>query len=89
MQRPDSDLQLRRKIGRVNRLRFGCAVIVWFFYFGYVFAYDGLTELFADTVSPGSVVTWAIVYFYFLIVLSIAVEYFYMKRRAADEAGDS
>jgi uncharacterized membrane protein (DUF485 family) len=89
MPQPDSDLQLRRKISRANRLRFGCAGIVWFFYFGYVFAFDGLTELFADSVTSGSVVTWAIVYFYFLIILSLAVEYIYMKLRSVDEARDS
>jgi hypothetical protein len=78
-----------QKIGRANRVRFTCAGIVWVFYFGFTLAYAGVAGFFAESVSPGSLVTGTIAYFYFLIFLSLSVEYVIMRFRASDEASSS
>ena len=76
-----------QKIGRANRVRFVCAGVVWVFYFGFALAYSGLSVWFNAPVFAGSLVTGAIAYFYFLIFLSLLVEYLFMRLRASDEAG--
>ena len=86
VEKTELDSEAKQKIGRANRVRFTCAGVVWVFYFGFTLAYAGMAGFFAGSISPGSLITGTIAYFYFLIFLSLAVEYIFMRLRASDEA---
>ena len=85
MESVELDAHAAEKIRRANRVRFTCAGVVWFFYFAFALGYAGLAGFFASSISPGSLITVTIAYFYFLIFLSLFVEYVFMKLRASSD----
>lgn len=78
------DQDVLRKIRTRTRRRFAFTTIACLFYSGYLLGYVGLKDLFAQTISPGSYVTVSILFFCFLIVFFIALEFLYLRISIAE-----
>lgn len=61
------------------KIRFWFSMTVWTLYGGFALGYSFLQDLFATRIAADSQVPFALVYFFALIVIFIALEYLYMR----------
>ena len=59
---------------RKNRLRFTFSIIVWVFYGSFALGFGPLQALFSSSVAAASYMTFALAWFFFLVVFFITLE---------------
>ncbi len=68
-----------RVIKRRVRIRFFCTAVVCVLYGSFALGYGPLQALFIEKTPPASNITFGLVYFVFLVVLFLLIEFIYLK----------